>query len=64
MDRQEGYYWVKYKGVFEIALYNKKEKFSGYSIFWTRIDSETVYFEDEFEHINEVKIKNPGELPD
>lgn len=56
--RQEGYYWVNYKGNFIIAHY------------WLDEDSWTINFcndlfaDSDFEHINEVRIKQPAELPD
>lgn len=60
MERQEGYYWVKYKGDFEVAKY---EKFTSKN-YWFRIETPDYYTDSDFEHINEVKIKEPGELPD
>lgn len=57
MDRQEGYYWVKYKGYYIIGEYLTSEV-------WI-IPGKFEEFEDsDFEHINEVRIKEPGELPD
>ena len=56
MARQEGYYWVKYEGVFEIAKW---------TTFGWLLTGGTPYFEDsDFEHINENRIKEPGELPE
>lgn len=60
MDRQEGYYWVKrYNHKHEIAYYHlnlpNPWSLNGYTAHFTNSD---------FEHINEVRIKNPGELPD
>ena len=61
MGRQEGYYWVKYKTGYQIAFW-------GYWITnmyaWFCIGSEEQYEDSDFEHINEVRIKQPGELPD
>lgn len=56
MDRQEGYYWVRYDGEFEIALWKHNV--------WYMIESPYKYSDSDFEHINEVRIKQPGELPD
>ena len=57
MDRQEGYYWVTFKGIIQIAYY----KSTG---IWLRIDSLLYYEDSDLEHINENRIKQPGELPD
>lgn len=60
MNRQEGYYWIKHHGKFKIALwFNVLE-----SYFWSLCYSDELYFDSDFEHINEVRIKIPGELPD
>lgn len=70
MDRQEGYYWVKkyntvtVKYKHEIALFVVNEKLDGISSYWMMIDSEETFYDEHFEHINEVRIKFPGELPD
>ena len=56
MDRQEGYYWVKYRTGYQIAYWDK------YS--WYVIGNDEIYQDSDFEHINEVKIKEPGELPE
>lgn len=57
MDRQEGYYWVKNKyGFFIIAHWD------GYS--WYLIMDDEPYKDQDFKHINEVRIKEPGELPE
>lgn len=56
MDRQEGYYWVKYRTGYQIAYWDK------YS--WYVIGNDEIYEDSDFEHINEVKIKEPGELPE
>ncbi len=56
MNRQEGYYWVKYIDEFEIAFWN--------GIKWYLIESPHSYQDSDFEHINETRIKYPGELPD
>lgn len=61
MDRQEGYYWVKYKGQFLIALY--VINYLKYS-WWCLPGENNSYQDSDFEHINEVRIKQPGELPD
>jgi hypothetical protein len=64
MNRLEGYYWVKYNGHFEIALFKINQKLTGISYTWYRLDSEGCYFDNDFDHINEVRIKYPGEFPD
>lgn len=56
MDRQEGYYWVKYCKIFQIAQW-----FKG---FWFIIGDNKGKKDSDFEHINEVRIKFPGEIPD
>ena len=59
MDRQEGYYWVKKKKKhFEVVKWNARQKW------WERVGIEDTYDDSDFEHINEVKIKEPGELPE
>jgi hypothetical protein len=60
MDRQEGYYWVKYKRRHIIAEYYTKNN----SKYWLLTYNEKLYQDSDFEHINEVRIKFPGELPD
>lgn len=57
MNRQEGYYWVTFKGIIQIAYY----KSTG---IWLRIDNLHYYKDSDFEHINENRIKQPGELPE
>ncbi|MFY8248148.1 MAG: hypothetical protein ACOVJ5_00425 [Gloeomargaritales cyanobacterium] len=64
MDRQEGYYWVKYEGIFQIAKYEIHQKLSGTSTNWYLSGLENCFIDSDFEHINEVRIKMPGELPD
>jgi hypothetical protein len=65
MDRQEGYYWVKKrnKTKHEVAkwVHDTFFKDNGY---WTLIYDEGDYEDGYFEHINEVRIKEPGELPE
>lgn len=57
MNRQEGYYWVKYiSGVITIAYW--------YDNFWSTIGTDENWKDSDFEHINEIRIKEPGELPD
>ena len=60
MDRQEGYYWVKIKGNLkhEIAFYNADIRE------WLLTGISVLGKDSDFEHINEVRIKEPGELPD
>lgn len=59
MDRLEGYYWVKYRGRFRIAFYQPNIPKG-----WSLINSTASYEDSDFEHINEHRIKEPGELPD
>jgi hypothetical protein len=61
MDRQEGYYWVKYKDSYQIAFWGLwlTNKFA-----WFCIANEEIFEDKDFEHINEVRIKEPGELLD
>lgn len=61
MDRQEGYYWVKRFNHIkhEIAYY-----WPGIPNPWTLNGYTTHFTKSDFEHINEVRIKEPGELPD
>ena len=58
MERQEGYYWVKYEGKFQIGFY-----YADYKC-WGLMDNESEIYEHNLEHINENRIKAPGELPD
>lgn len=55
MDRQEGYYWVKDMTGYQIAYYDDC---------WYVIGTDETFEDSDFEHINEVRIKKPGELPD
>lgn len=58
-SRQEGYYWCRYIGsVFFIAFWDNDDNC------WYSAGSDNKYQDSDFEHINEVRIKNPGELPD
>jgi hypothetical protein len=58
MDRQEGYYWVK-------GIWSTKHTIAYWDgNIWLTIDSTLVRKDSDFEHINEVRIKEPGELPD
>ena len=57
MERQEGYYWVKSKyGYYFIAQWESGK--------WFVCGSSDIWFDEEFEHINESRIKAPGELPE
>lgn len=60
MDRQEGYYWVKLNrdSKHEIGRYVSEFKM------WYLTATEWNFKDSDFEHINEVRIKQPGELPD
>lgn len=65
IERQEGYYWVKRNNKpHEIAFYKVNQKLDGISTTWYLIDDEMCYYDEDFEHINEIRIKQPGELPD
>ena len=64
MDRQEGYYWVKFGNGYNIAQFTIIQKMSGKSSTWSLFNDDHAYTDKDFEHINEVRIKNPGELPD
>lgn len=60
MDRQEGYYWVKrfHRVKHEIAYY-----LPGIPHAWSLVSFTASFKDSDFEHINEVRIKMPGELP-
>jgi hypothetical protein len=61
MDRQEGYYWVKFKyGKPEIAKWTSNNGL----YYWCIFECDQQFQDCNFEHINEVRIKSPGELPD
>jgi hypothetical protein len=62
MNRQEGYYWVKYRTGYQIAYWG--EYVPGGKLVWYVVGSEEQYKDSDFEHINETRIKQPGELPD
>lgn len=65
IDRQEGYYWVKLDGLFEIAKFEKCLDLQGNYVWnWYIIAAEYPLYDEDFEHINEVRIKFPGEIPD
>lgn len=57
MDRQEGYYWVK-------QLKSSKHEIGYYNGNWFLTIDDEIYQDSDFEHINEVRIKEPGELPE
>ena len=56
MERQEGYYWVQYGSVFEIARWLDGK--------WWTVNCMDSMEDYDFNHINENRIKAPGELPD
>ena len=59
MNRQEGLYWVTYpSGLIRPAYYN------GFSEIWDILGNNAEFKDTDFEHINEHRIKKPGELPD
>jgi hypothetical protein len=62
IERQEGYYWVKYRTGYQIAYWG--EYVPGGEWVWYVVGSEELYKDHNFEHINETRIKQPGELPD
>ena len=57
MKREDGFYWVKYDGSWEVARYNKCSKSYG---FWDVIGSEDQFYDEAFEQIGE-QIKKPDE---
>lgn len=64
MDRQEGYYWVKFKDDDEIDQYKHQIAEWNYDNSWLVTGFNGSYQDSDFEHINENRIKEPGELPD
>jgi len=58
MDRQEGYCWVKELG------YSKHEIGYWNGTYWSLMEESEIYQNSDFEHINENRIKEPGELPE
>jgi len=64
MDRQEGYYWVKLGDRHIIAFYEARQKLSGISYNWYTPGEPESLTDSDFEHINEIRIKEPGELPE
>jgi hypothetical protein len=54
MSRKEGYYWVKFKGQWEVANWN-----SSYSI-WKTAGCNYYFRDDEFDEINETQILLPN----
>lgn len=63
MNRLEGYYWVKFEEEFQIAKYEVHRKLDGVSNCWYLAGLEYPFYDEDFEHINENRIKFPGELP-
>lgn len=59
MNRLEGYYWVKYYDRYYIAYYYICENTG----MWELPLNSEVLEDSDFEHINENRIKFPGELP-
>ena len=64
MNRQEGFYWIKWEDTYQIAKYEIHQKPSGVSYSWYLCGVEGSLEDSDFQHINEVRIKQPGELPD
>ena len=58
MDRQKGYYWVKQL----TSLKHEIGYFNGW--YWFLTIDDITFQDSDFEHINEVRIKQPGKLPD
>jgi len=56
MDRQEGYYWVKYGVRFIIAEWDGE--------LWYTTEYLEPMEDISFGFINENRIKSPGEIPD
>ena len=50
MERQSGYYWVKFKGDWRIAFYNRDIKK------WIVCGEPSMYIAAEFKEINECRI--------
>lgn len=63
MERQEGYYWIKYDGDYMIGYCYKCGM--GYMV-WNILNQldEVIIRDSDLDHINENRIKQPGELPD
>jgi hypothetical protein len=66
MERQEGYYWVKYRTGYQIAYCGQGnlKPIHGGKLVWYVVGSEEQYEDSDFENINEIRIKQPRELPD
>jgi len=58
MDRQEGYYWVKHPNEIKHQVGHYQDNS------WYIAGVLISYEDQDFEHINEVRIKQPGELPE
>ncbi len=56
MERQEGYYWVKYYDAFEIAEWKEGV--------WLLCGIDDKYSDNDLSFINENRIKYPGEISD
>jgi hypothetical protein len=52
MERQEGYYWVKYKGEFKIAKYSIFKLYETIKPYWFVCCDPTYLQDSDFEHIN------------
>jgi hypothetical protein len=52
MNRKEGYYWVKFKGGWEVGLWT-----GGY---WLLTDSLRAFEDSKFDEINETQILPPN----
>lgn len=61
MERQEGYYWVNYRKEFLIALWKNSHANLGV---WYLCGSSIGFIDEDFLFINEVRIKQPFEIPD
>jgi len=63
-SREVGYYWVKFEEEFQIAKYEIHRKLDGVFWDWYLTGLEYPFHDEDFEYINENRIKFPGELPD
>jgi hypothetical protein len=60
MDREEGYYWVKYRTGYQIAYWGECMLCTGGEYAWYVAGSEDQYNDSDFEHINETRIRFSG----
>lgn len=57
--RQEGYYWIKRPDniKYEIAYFEIHKKLTGISGSWYLIGTDSCFYDEDFEKINENRIK-------